>query len=326
MTESPVPLIDLPHLYSGKVRDIYDAGDDRLLLVTSDRMSAFDVVMAEPIPDKGRVLTAMSAFWFEHFADVVGSHLISTDLADLPPRPRRIPELGRPRRCCAARPRCCRSSASCAATSPARPGRSTAPTGTMHGAPLPERAARVVAAARAGVHPVDQGRGRRATTRTSRSTQAVDLVGAELAERARDVSLELYRAGGRVGRRAGHHHRRHQVRARPRRRRAHRLRRGAHARLVALLAGRPVEARHHPAVVRQAAGARLPRRPRLGQAAAAAAAARRGRRRPPATATSRPTSASPAARSPTGPASPDPGGTRRERVRRRCGSCATMGR
>ena len=55
----------LPHLYSGKVRDIYDAGDDRLLMVTSDRISAFDVVMAEPIPDKGRVLTAMSAFWFE---------------------------------------------------------------------------------------------------------------------------------------------------------------------------------------------------------------------------------------------------------------------
>jgi phosphoribosylaminoimidazole-succinocarboxamide synthase len=45
----------LPHLYSGKVRDIYDAGDDRLLMVTSDRLSAFDVVMAEPIPEKGRV-------------------------------------------------------------------------------------------------------------------------------------------------------------------------------------------------------------------------------------------------------------------------------
>ena len=64
--------LGLPHLYSGKVRDIYDAGDGRLLMVTSDRISAFDVVMAEPIPDKGRVLTAMSAFWFEQFADVVG--------------------------------------------------------------------------------------------------------------------------------------------------------------------------------------------------------------------------------------------------------------
>ena len=66
------------HVYSGKVRDIYDAGEGRLLLVASDRISAFDVVMAEPVPDKGRVLTGMSAFWFERFDGVVGSHLIST--------------------------------------------------------------------------------------------------------------------------------------------------------------------------------------------------------------------------------------------------------
>ena len=68
------------------IREIYDAGDDRLLMVTSDRMSAFDVIMAEPIPDKGRVLTAMTAFWFEQLADVVAGHLISTDVADLPPQ------------------------------------------------------------------------------------------------------------------------------------------------------------------------------------------------------------------------------------------------
>src|SRR3954469_18457660 len=74
----------LPHVYSGKVRDIYDAGDDRLLMVTSDRISAFDVVMNEPIPGKGRVLTAMTAFWLDHLRDVAGSHLISTDLADFP--------------------------------------------------------------------------------------------------------------------------------------------------------------------------------------------------------------------------------------------------
>ena len=54
--------VGLPLLYSGKVREIYDAGGDQLLLVTSDRISAFDVVMDEPVPDKGRVLTAMSAF------------------------------------------------------------------------------------------------------------------------------------------------------------------------------------------------------------------------------------------------------------------------
>jgi phosphoribosylaminoimidazole-succinocarboxamide synthase len=71
-------------LYSGKVRDVYDAGDDRLLFVASDRMSAFDVVMAEPIPDKGRVLTAMTVHWLEQVGDIVPNHLISTDVAALP--------------------------------------------------------------------------------------------------------------------------------------------------------------------------------------------------------------------------------------------------
>ena len=71
--------IDLPHLHSGKVRDIYDLGGDRLLMVASDRISAFDVVMDEPIPDKGRVLTAMTAFWFERFTDVVAGHLLTTE-------------------------------------------------------------------------------------------------------------------------------------------------------------------------------------------------------------------------------------------------------
>ena len=77
------PTVDLPLLHSGKVRDVYDAGDGRLLMVTSDRISAFDVVMDEPIRDKGRVLTAMTAFWFEQFADLVDGHLISTDVGDL---------------------------------------------------------------------------------------------------------------------------------------------------------------------------------------------------------------------------------------------------
>ena len=74
----------LPLLASGKVRDIYDSGDDHLLMVASDRISAFDVVMAEPIPDKGRVLTAMTAFWDEHLADVAPTHLVSVDPGDFP--------------------------------------------------------------------------------------------------------------------------------------------------------------------------------------------------------------------------------------------------
>ena len=69
----------LPLVYRGKVRDSYAIGDDRLLLVTSDRLSAFDVVMNQPIPDKGRVLNAMSNFWFEKLAHVVPNHLTGVD-------------------------------------------------------------------------------------------------------------------------------------------------------------------------------------------------------------------------------------------------------
>jgi phosphoribosylaminoimidazole-succinocarboxamide synthase len=66
-------------VHRGKVRDVYDAGDNRLLMVTSDRMSAFDVVMVEPIPDKGRVLTAMTVYWLDQVRDLVPNHLISTE-------------------------------------------------------------------------------------------------------------------------------------------------------------------------------------------------------------------------------------------------------
>ena len=69
----------------GKVRDVYEAGGDRLVIVASDRLSAFDVVIPTPIPDKGRVLTQLSNFWFEKLASIVPNHLIATDLAKFPP-------------------------------------------------------------------------------------------------------------------------------------------------------------------------------------------------------------------------------------------------
>ena len=68
-------LHSLPLLGRGKVRDNYAVGDDRLLIVTTDRLSAFDVVLAEPIPDKGKVLNQMALFWFERLADIVPNHL-----------------------------------------------------------------------------------------------------------------------------------------------------------------------------------------------------------------------------------------------------------
>jgi phosphoribosylaminoimidazole-succinocarboxamide synthase len=64
------------HLASGKVREIYALDDERLLLVASDRISTFDVVLGTPIPDKGRVLTGLSAFWFARTRDIVGNHLL----------------------------------------------------------------------------------------------------------------------------------------------------------------------------------------------------------------------------------------------------------
>ena len=84
----------LSHLHeaSGKVRELYGFGD-RLLLVASDRISAFDVVLPTPIPDKGRVLTALSRFWFERTADLVPNHMISIDVADFPAEARELPDL-----------------------------------------------------------------------------------------------------------------------------------------------------------------------------------------------------------------------------------------
>ncbi|HEX7290941.1 MAG TPA: phosphoribosylaminoimidazolesuccinocarboxamide synthase [Conexibacter sp.] len=70
------PLADLPLIASGKVRELYDLGD-RLLLVASDRISTFDAVHPTPIPDKGKVLTGLSVFWFEQLAGVIPNHFIS---------------------------------------------------------------------------------------------------------------------------------------------------------------------------------------------------------------------------------------------------------
>jgi phosphoribosylaminoimidazole-succinocarboxamide synthase len=75
--------LPLPKFSVGKVRDTYDLGD-RLLMVATDRISAFDSIMPNGVPDKGRVLTQLSAFWFDRLSNVIANHLISVDTADLP--------------------------------------------------------------------------------------------------------------------------------------------------------------------------------------------------------------------------------------------------
>jgi phosphoribosylaminoimidazole-succinocarboxamide synthase len=76
--------VGLPHVYTGKVRELYEVGHDRLLLVASDRVSVFDVVLPDEIPDKGRVLTGVSQFWFDQTADIVANHVVSSDPTDFP--------------------------------------------------------------------------------------------------------------------------------------------------------------------------------------------------------------------------------------------------
>jgi phosphoribosylaminoimidazole-succinocarboxamide synthase len=185
-------VLALPHIHSGKVRDIYEVGDDQLLMVTSDRLSAFDVVLDEPIPHKGRVLTAMSAFWFDALADVVGSHLISTAVADLPPEARDSDDdiEGRVMLCRRAEmlPVECivRGYLSGSAWKEYRTS------GTMHGQALP-----------AGLQESDQLPEPVFTPSTKDDVhdinisfaEAAELIGAERAAEARDVALELYRRG-----------------------------------------------------------------------------------------------------------------------------------
>ena len=86
MSSAPVISTDFQGLnliHRGKVRDLYDL-DDKLLMVATDRISAFDVVMNEPIPNKGMVLTKLSLFWFDFLKDVIPNHLISADVNDYP--------------------------------------------------------------------------------------------------------------------------------------------------------------------------------------------------------------------------------------------------
>jgi phosphoribosylaminoimidazole-succinocarboxamide synthase len=184
--------LTLPHLYSGKVRDIYDAGDDTLLFIASDRLSVFDVVMAEPIPDKGRVLTAMTAFWLSELADIAPSHLVSVEPSDFPAAASDLGDIaGRAmvvRRAEMIKIECIvRGYLSGSALKEYRAK------GTMHGTPLP-----------AGLREADQLPEPVFTPSTKADTghdenisfeEACAIVGDDVAKRARELSLAAYERG-----------------------------------------------------------------------------------------------------------------------------------
>ena len=285
----------LDHLASGKVRELYDAGDGRLLLVASDRISAFDVVLPTPIPRQGpRAHGALAA--------LVRAHR----------RHRAQPrDLGAARGLPGGRARS-RAGGPDAARAPARDAaarvrRARLPRGLgLEGLRAHRRGLRHRAAGRAArgrpaaaplFTPVDQGHERPRREHHGRAGHRARRRGRATA-RSRRASIALYERAAGIGARARHHPRRHEVRVRPRRRRlARRRRRGADARLVALLAA--------PTATRPARR----RRPSTSSSCATGSRRSRGTRRRPAPscptrcatarprATARPTSDSPAGRS-----------------------------
>lgn len=178
---------DLTHLYSGKVRDVYDAGDGLLLIVASDRMSAFDVVMAEKVPDKGRVLTAFSAFWFDHLGYVAPNHLVATDVDGLPDdwvgRVQLVKKAEMLPVECIVRGRLTGSAWKEYRASGTMHG-ARLPEGLQESAPLPEPVYTPSTKAELGDHDENISYER-----------SVDILGKEVAARARDISLDLFRRG-----------------------------------------------------------------------------------------------------------------------------------
>ena len=190
--------LDLPLVARGKVREVYDAGEDRLLLVASDRISAYDHVLPTPIPDKGAVLTRLSVWWFDQLADVLAAfgathHLLSaTDVpAEVAGRAMLVRRLEMaPVECVA------RGYLSGSGTVEYRRTGAVVdvelPAGLVEGSRLPQPVFTPSTKAEVGEH-----------DEAISFARTVELVGADQAERLRDLTLALYRRGHEVAQQAG---------------------------------------------------------------------------------------------------------------------------
>ncbi len=182
----------LARLHQGKVRDIYAIDEQHMLIVTTDRLSAFDVVLPDPIPGKGRVLTQISNFWFARTGHIVPNHL-----SDGTRSKRAVPDPA-DRALLADRSIVVRKLKALPVEAVVRgyligsrlEGLPAHRRGVRHHAARGAQAGRP--AARADLHAVDQGRARASTTRTSALTHVEALIGAELAEQVRDTAIALY--------------------------------------------------------------------------------------------------------------------------------------
>ena len=190
LTESSLPL---PLVRRGKVREVYAVDDSTLLLIASDRVSAFDVVMAEPIPRKGAVLTQMSAYWFRQLEEVTPSHFISADAGEIVER---VPALADHRDVIAGRATLARRTTPIPFECVVRgyvagsAWKEYRESGTLAGEPLPEglvESAKLEPAIFSPATKAETGHDENITFGQMR-----DALGAELAERLKTVSIELY--------------------------------------------------------------------------------------------------------------------------------------
>ncbi len=178
---------------SGKVRDLYDVGDERLLLVASDRISAFDVVLPTPIPDKGRVLTGLARYWFRETerAGIMPNHLLSTDVAQLPPEVAHAAAELRGRSMICRRARVLPVELIVRGWLAGSGWKDYRRTGAVCGIPLPQglrESERLPEPLFTPSTKADEGHDENISF-----DQMVALVGAPLAEQARDLALALYR-------------------------------------------------------------------------------------------------------------------------------------
>ena len=192
---------DVPLLKRGKVRDIYDLGEN-LLLVATDRISAFDVVMPEPVPEKGKVLTRISLFWFALMEPVIGNHLVTSDVEQYPRElaPHKDMLRGRSMLVKKTRPlpvECVvRGYLSGSGWKSYQQSGDVCgialPPGLKESDPLPEPIFTPSTKAEAGEHDVNIS-----------FEQAAELVGWETAEKIQDISLSIYRSGARTAEERG---------------------------------------------------------------------------------------------------------------------------
>ena len=193
LTESRLPL---PLLRKGKVREVYEADADHLLMVASDRVSAFDVVMDQAIPRKGAVLTQISAFWFERLGSVVNTHFITARTSEIL---RRLPQLTQHRDQLAGRTMLVRRTAPVPFECVVRGYLSGSAwkeyreSGTLAGEPMPKglvESSRLEPAIFSPATKAESGHDINVTFATM-----AEALGQELAQRLRDLSFAVYAAG-----------------------------------------------------------------------------------------------------------------------------------